>query len=319
MEQRPAFDPKRLLVFREVVRAGSISAGARRLGWTQPAVSQHLGALERAAGMPLLLRSTRGVETTEPGRALLAHADAVAARLADARAEVDAFADRATGRVRVAAFPSGAAVILPPALRRLADRHPSLRVDLTEAEPPEALDLVRSGDADVALTFSYDAVSYDPAEDRGADVAATAVGSDATRLVLPRDHPGAVGIGDLTELAKEIWIAGCPRCRAHLLAATADAGFAPDIRHTTDDYVLVQALAAQGLGVALLPETALLAFRHDGVVAVPAPSTRPRQHHLVHRPGAQDLPAVSAVITAIGRTSPAPVATSGPPGTAARA
>lgn len=299
MEQRPAFDPKRLLVFREVVRAGSISAGARQLGWTQPAVSQHLGALERAAGMPLLLRSTRGVEPTEPGRALLAHADAVAARLADARAEVDAFADRAVGRVRVAAFPSGAAVILPPALRRLTDRHPSLRVDLTEAEPPEALDLVRSGDADVALTFSYD-----PGEELGPDVVATAVGSDATRLVLPRDHPLAGGLDGLAELADAIWIAGCPRCRAHLLSATAGAGFTPDIRHTTDDYVLVQSLVAEGLGVALLPETALLAFRHHGIVSVPAPATRPRQHHLVHRPGAQDLPAVSAVIAAIGRTTP---------------
>lgn len=310
MDPRPAFDPKRLLVFREVARAGSISAGARRLGWTQPAVSQHLGALERAAGMPLLLRSTRGVEPTEPGRALLAHAEAVAARLADARAEVDAFADRALGRVRVAAFPSGAAVILPPALRQLSVHHPSLRVDLTEAEPPEALDLVRSGDADVALTFSYATTDEhgpgDVPEVLGADVAAAVVGSDATRLVLPEGHPCAGGARDLAELADAIWIAGCPRCRAHLLAATAEAGFAPDIRHTTDDYVLVQALVAEGLGVALLPETALLAFRHEKVVAVPAPGSRPRRHHLVHRPGAESLPAVAAVIEAIGRTSPAP-------------
>lgn len=301
MSQRPPFDPRRLLVFREVVRAGSISAGARRLGWTQPAVSQHLGALERAAGMPLLLRGARGVEPTEPGRALLAHADAVAGRLADARAEVDGFADRAAGRVRVAAFPSGAAVILPPALRRLADDHPSLRVDLTEAEPPQALDLVRSGDADVALTFSYDG-----AEDLGADVTVTAVGADATRLVLPLDHALAAGPQDLTELSDEVWIAGCPRCRSHLLDSAAEAGFAPDIRHTTDDYVLVQALVAQGLGVALLPETALQAFRHPDVAAPSAPGTRARRHHVVHRTGAQDIPAVAAVIAAIGTTTPSP-------------
>lgn len=280
-----------------MVRAGSISAGARHLGWTQPAVSQHLGALERAAGMPLLLRGARGVEPTEPGRALLAHADAVAARLADARAEVDGFADRATGLVRVAAFPSGAAVILPPALRRLADRHPSLRVDLTEAEPPQALDLVRSGDADVALTFSYDR-----AEDLGADVTVTAVGADSTRLILPRGHALAEGPEELGQLSDAVWIAGCPRCRSHLLDSTADAGFSPDIRHTTDDYVLVQALVAQGLGVALLPETALRAFRHPDVVTPAAPGTRARQHHVAHRTGAQDIPAVSAVIAAIGST-----------------
>lgn len=299
MDDRPPFDPKRLLVFREVVRAGSISAGARRLGWTQPAVSQHLGALERAAGMPLLLRGPRGVEPTEPGRALLAHADAVAARLADARAEVDAFADRATGRVRVAVFPSGAAVILPRALRRLADHHPSLRVDLTEAEPPEALGLVRSGDADVALTFDYD-----PVGDVGADVVATPVGSDETRLVLPRGHPSAADGVELADLSDAVWIAGCRRCSAHLRAAAARAGFTPDIRHTTDDYVLTQALVAQCLGVALLPRTALLAYSHPDVVSLRVPGTRARRHHVVHRPGAQHLPAVSAVIAAIGRTTP---------------
>lgn len=295
MDERPPFDPQRLLVFREVVREGSISAGARRLGWTQPAVSQHLAALERAAGMPLLLRGPRGVEATEPGRALLAHADAVAARLADARAEVDAFADRELGRVRVAAFPSGAAVILPPALRRLREQHPSLRVELAEAEPPEALDLVRSGDADVALTFTYDA-----GEAPGRDLGVTEVGSDATRLVLPRGHPFATSTDvRLGDLAGELWIAGCPRCSAHLLETAAQAGFVPDVRHTTDDYVLAQALVAQGLGVTLLPETALLAYAHPEVVSLPVRATLPRRHQLVHRAGAERLPALAAVMTAI--------------------
>ncbi len=299
MDERPPLDPKRLLVFREVVRAGSISAGARSLGWTQPAVSQHLAALERSVGMPLLLRGPRGVEATEPGRALLTHADAVAARLADARAEVDAFADRATGRVRVAAFPSGAAVMLPPALRRLTDEHPHLRVDLTEAEPPEALELVRAGDADVALTFSYGA-----AEDIGPDVLATTVGSDEIRLVLAREDPLARSAPRPEDLAEAVWIAGCPRCRAHLLQTAEAAGFSPDIRHTTDDYVLVQSLVAQRLGVALLPETALRAYTHPGVVSLPAAGTRARRHQVVHRAGAQHLPAVSAVVAAIGRTGP---------------
>src|SRR6187402_340142 len=65
-------DPKRLLIFRAVARAGSISAAARELGWTQPAVSQHLRALERTAGCTLLLRGAGGIELTEPGRMLLA-------------------------------------------------------------------------------------------------------------------------------------------------------------------------------------------------------------------------------------------------------
>ena len=71
-------DPRRLLIFRAVARAGSISAGARELGWTQPAVSQHIGRLERETGTPLFTRSTQGVALTEAGQALLRRADEIA-------------------------------------------------------------------------------------------------------------------------------------------------------------------------------------------------------------------------------------------------
>ena len=81
-------DPKRVLIFRSVARAGSISAAARELGWTQPAVSQHLRALERSVGCALLLRGAGGVELTEPGRVLLARADALAVQLHMAEEEL---------------------------------------------------------------------------------------------------------------------------------------------------------------------------------------------------------------------------------------
>ena len=69
-------DPRRLLVFREVGRAGSLAGAARALGWTQPAVSQHVRRLEADSGTPLVVRAGRGVALTEAGRALMRHADA---------------------------------------------------------------------------------------------------------------------------------------------------------------------------------------------------------------------------------------------------
>ena len=74
-------DPRRLLIFRTVVRNGSIGAGARELGWTQPAVSQHLAALEKEVGTQLLLRSSAGITPTEAGARLALHAEAIAAQL----------------------------------------------------------------------------------------------------------------------------------------------------------------------------------------------------------------------------------------------
>src|SRR5262245_9625840 len=149
-------DPKRLLIFRDVARAGSISAAARSLGWTQPAVSQHLRALERSVGCALMVRGAGGVELTEPGRVLLARADAVAGQLHMAAEELADLTALRRGRVRLAAYPSAAATLVPRAVAGLRTRAPDVDVELTEAEPPEALGLIAGGDVDVALVFSYD-------------------------------------------------------------------------------------------------------------------------------------------------------------------
>ena len=86
-------DARRVLLLRTMARAGSLSAAARELGWTQPAVSQQLQRLEREAGSPLLVRTSRGVHPTESGDLLLARADAIAAQLHMATEELAALAD----------------------------------------------------------------------------------------------------------------------------------------------------------------------------------------------------------------------------------
>ena len=140
-------DPRRLLVFREVGRAGSLAGAARALGWTQPAVSQHVRRLEADTGTPLVVRAGRGVALTEAGRVLLRHADAVAERLAAAEQDLAALSGLVAGQVRVGAFPTAAAVLLPPVLADLLGRAPRLDVRFVELEPPEAEAAVRSGEA----------------------------------------------------------------------------------------------------------------------------------------------------------------------------
>ena len=75
----------------------------------------------------------------------------------------------------------------------------------------------------------------------------------------------AVAPADLARLAEHRWIAGCDRCREHLLQQCASAGFTPRIAFTTDDFVAAQALVTAGLGVTLLPGLALRAARNPGV------------------------------------------------------
>ncbi|GMA24038.1 LysR family transcriptional regulator [Luteimicrobium album] len=291
-----ALDPRRLLILRAVAQAGSMSAGARALGWTQPAVSQHLQALERSARTPLLLRHSGGVTLTEAGRAAIVHADAIAAHLDAASREVAELAALGAGTVRLAAFPSALAVLVPPALERLAATS-GVEVRLVEAEPPEAVELVRSGDVDVALTFGYAESPGVPSDLRG-----VGLGTDPVDVVLPTTHPAA-DRGDLrlADLADDDWVAGCVRCREHLVACAATEGFTPRVRHETDDYVVVQQLVARGLAVAALPRTALAAYRHPDVATRTVEGLGARSLHAAHRAGVERVPAVSALLGALRR------------------
>jgi len=312
-------DPRRLLTFRTVVRAGSLGAAARALGWTQPAVSQQVRALERQVGVPLVVRGPRGITPTDAGRRLLEHADGLAARLRAAQEELATLADARAGTVRLATFPTAGAALVPGALVALARERPGVEVRLTEAEPPEATALVVAGEVDAALVFRYedDPDVLDPALLR------RPLTVEEMCLVVPPGHrlsSGACsGAGSrrvrLADAAGERWVGGCRRCREHLLRACSRAGFVPDVRHSTDDYVLVQALVAQGLAVALLPRTALdVVHRADVVVRRVADGGR-RRVDLVHHRDAAGGPALQALVEALVEVSGAAAPTAGrPPG-----
>lgn len=286
-------DARRTLIFREVARAGSISAAARTLGWTQPAVSQHLARLEREAGGPLLIRGAGGVTLTEAGAALLRRADVVATELHAATEELAALTQLRAGRVRLVAFPSAAATIVPSAMGALADAHPEIEVGLEEAEPPEAFAAVTSGNADLAVVFGYDG----PPVDLGTLVWRRLL-DEPVHLVVPPGTRVPVRRG-LAAFADADWIAGCTRCRTHLVDCCKQAGFTPTIRHTTDNYVVVQNLVARGLGVTVLPDSALSAYRHPDVRVVPLPSLGRRHVGIAHRPGAETVPATAALLEQI--------------------
>src|ERR671937_2906161 len=203
-------DVRRLRVLREVAACGSFSAAAESLAYTQSAVSQQIAALEREAGTTLVERSVRGVRLTDAGRALVQHADAILARLADAEAELEAIAGLRGGRLRLAAFPSAGATLMPEAIARFRDRHPGVELTLEPAEPEPSIAKLRSGEVDVALDIT---VGFRPLPDDGVD--RVHLLDDPMYVALPKSHPLARKRGlKLEELAEENWILGttgsCP-------------------------------------------------------------------------------------------------------------
>jgi molybdate transport repressor ModE-like protein len=284
-------DLTRLRVLAAVARTGSVTAAARELHYAQPSVSHHLSRLEAEAGIPLLERAGRGVRLTEAGRMLAERAEEIIARVAAAQRELDALAGLRAGRVRLAAFPSALATVVPAAVQGLRAAHPGLGVTLVEAEPPEAVAALRSGEVDVAVVFEHPDVRHARSVDDLSPFRVTPVLADSVHLVTAPDGaptgadegPGAgapstdddaAGTALLRRHAEATWIAGCERCRADLVARCATAGYAPRISFETDDYVAVQALVAAGAGVSLLPGLALRAHRHPDVATHPVPGAR---------------------------------------------
>src|SRR5215207_4735390 len=131
-------DVKRLRVLREVAAHGSFSAAADALAYTQSAVSQQIATLEREAGTLLVDRSARGVSLTDAGEALVRHADAILARLSEAEAELEAIAGVRGGRLRLSAFESAAASLMPLAIAAFRSEHPGVELSMTINEPEDA-------------------------------------------------------------------------------------------------------------------------------------------------------------------------------------
>ncbi|MEV7613201.1 LysR substrate-binding domain-containing protein [Streptomyces sp. NPDC089799] len=248
------FDSRHIRTFHEVVVSGSYSAAARALGYTQPAITQQMKALERAVGTPLFTRVGRRMQLTEAGESLARHAESILGCLSDARQQMSAYARLRTGRVRLCGFPSANVALVPEALSELAKDHPGVQVELLEGEPPESLHRLRRGECDITLAFTYPGLHEEVPE----EVTEVRLMEDQLTVLLPNGHPLARRRAvNLADLAGERWIAGCPRCRANLLHECAELGFVPDIRFATDDNLVAQSLVAQGLGVAMMPALVL--------------------------------------------------------------
>ncbi|MGH3439028.1 MAG: LysR family transcriptional regulator [Sciscionella sp.] len=293
-------DSRHIRMFHEVVRSGSYSAAARTLGYTQPAISQQMRALERNVGTPLFTRAGRSLRLTEAGELLARHAVGILDDLKAAQEQVAAIKHLTAGRVRVCTFPSASATIVAAAMTHLNAVNPGIRVQLQEAEPPESLALLQAGECDITLAFSYG----EAPEFVRDHLSVTPLLDDEMAVVLPKSHPLARRRTlALSELAGEVWIAGCPRCRATFVDACTAAGFTPDIAVTTDDNLAMQSLVVAGTGVAVMPSLVLSFLRHPRLVARPL---RPAAHRAVAAYTLTDylrIPAIALMLDALRHVS----------------
>jgi DNA-binding transcriptional LysR family regulator len=284
-------DVTRLRVIDAVARHGSVTAAARALHYSQPSVTHHLARLEAETGAQLLQRVGRGIRLTQAGQLLADRAAEIIGRIDAADAELSAHVGLTAGRVRLAGFSSAIGSLVPRAVAGLARTHPGLQISLTDTHPPDALELLRSGRIEVAIIFRYDETDPEPVGVRLHHLL-----DDPLYLLSTRSGRTVADLHDAT------WIAGCERCRSHLLSLCADEGFEPRIGYISDDMVVMQALVAAGLGVTTMPGLALRAHRAEGIVASELTGS-PRHVYAATYGEPPDPPATAALLSALAEAA----------------
>ncbi|HUN35953.1 MAG TPA: LysR family transcriptional regulator [Trebonia sp.] len=250
MQTRWPFDPRLLRTLEAVVRLGSFAAAADELGYAQSAVSQQIAELERQVGSRVLNR--RPVAATEPGKVLLAAEAAFQATMSITTTELAALDEGTSGTVRLGAFVSAAGSIVPVALAALRSSNPGVHVTVRQLETSDSYQSLLRGHLDLAVTFDYEGAPLPPP----AGIARRLIRADPVMAILPASHSLADRDDiDIADVPPDSWIT------TPVDSSQPMPGHDRPSRRLAfegDDFRTVVSLVAAGLGVALLPQLALL-------------------------------------------------------------
>lgn len=251
-----------LAAFLALAETRHFTRAAERSHLSQSAFSQRIARIERAAGVALFQRSTRHVALTPEGAAFAEEARRIQQDLRQAVAHLRDLATRRTGKVAVAALPSVAAVWMPQVIARYRERNPLVRLQLFDTLAQGAVELLRAGTVDLAITAGGDLREFELAE----------LKQERFHLVCPKSHAlaGKRGVS-LAQLAGEevLHLARTSSVRQRLDAATQSAPLGRPGALEVEHLATLAALVAQGLGVSVVPELTLFHFRRAGLAAVP--------------------------------------------------
>ncbi|GLK67133.1 LysR family transcriptional regulator [Hansschlegelia plantiphila] len=231
-----------------IADAGSFTAAATSVGVTQSGMSQALAALEESLGVKLLARQRHGVELTAFGEQALDHARAALAHLEAIRKEAAEATGEEAGSVRIAAFPSIFATVLPPLLRRFRALYPGIELVALETDDREVEAWLKAGSIDIGVVLN-------PSPDSGA----VPIGQDAWVAVLPSGHRlGRRGALSFASLAGEPFVLATGGCHVNARTLAEAAGLSlADVRMEVRDWTSAIALVREAVGVSLVPESTL--------------------------------------------------------------
>lgn len=281
---------RRLRLLRELSRRGTVAEVGKALHLSPSGVSQQLNQLESEVGVPLLERVGRRLQLTPAGSALVAHTEAILARLEQAGAELAALSGEPRGTVRVASFQTATHALVLPALARLR-RHEGLAVRLSVLEPESALPALLARDFDMVIGEDYPGAPAAIPD----GLVRTELCADPLRFAVadPARTPGIAAARDA------IWVMEPKGSAARAWATNLcrAAGFEPEVGYESDDMTAHEELVRLGHAVGFLSDL-LWRGRTPQVGLIPLPG-QARTLYAVMRRGGEAHPAVRAVRDAL--------------------
>jgi DNA-binding transcriptional LysR family regulator len=293
------FSPSGLRVLREVAQAGSFSAAAHSLGYTQSAVSRQVATLEAVSGRRLFDRSRHGVTLTPAGTRLLARAVRILDEL-DAALHEAAGEQLSLGPVRLGAFATAAAGLVP---RALASLPPQLNVTLREGTTPALTRALRAGTLDLAILAL--APPFRP-PDTSPALELTTLSERELLIGVSASHPLASAQAvEVEQLKGQVWVASRSDPGDSLLGVWPGLAERPDVRYVVRDWLAKLQIVAAGLAITTLAPITLDALP-DRVkaLAVRGEPQETRRLVVARRPGPLDRP-TARVIDALIAAAPA--------------
>ncbi len=266
--------------FLEIARQRNLSRAAAVLHVTQPALTARIQMLEEELGTPLFERSHRGMRLTHAGRAFLPHADRAMQSLAVGRGQVGEHARGMTGRLTIGAAPAVGAYVLPGILTRFVRRFEGVRLIVRTGHSEEIVEHVERDELDIGLIREL----HRPG------VTVRPLFEDELILVVPPQHefagPDPIGVERLADSTLILF----DRTSSYYDLTNAmfrTSGVAPRSTIELDNIDAAKHMVRDGLGVALLPHTAIAGDISRGELrAVPLAGVAPTRRRIVavHRP-----------------------------------
>lgn len=256
------FDLVDLRLFLRVAETSSITHGAAKANMSLPAASERLRGMEQEVGAVLLERGRRGVKLTPAGRTLVHHAQLVLQQIEHMRSELSEYAGGTKGHIRLVANTSALSEFLPEALKAFLTNNPGIDIDIEEQPSYDIIRLVAEGFADIGIVA--DIVDFG-----GLETFPFAI--DRLVVVMPRKHDagGARRLSFRDLLDHEfVGLAATNALQQHLGQHAVQAGRPLKLRVRLGSFDAVCRMVENGVGLAVIPETAARRCRQTMAIRI---------------------------------------------------